>query len=261
MSTSCLRSWRFDPEPLDAFDTNVQFRGKTPWFLVANDASVTATLYTFGFTGNFNVQSYVELCPVRATNPTTKTALGSAITSATTTGVVTTVSASSMMWARLGYGYFLSSGATPASGLVGMDAAVHQCIQPAGSGRVIVPPTLTANASESQALIVPIGGFVVAGVASPKLKAAIVGRDLQNYGDIRTKLVYRTAMVAENPNGWQTSLESDATPSGTNDERNTGELSPTMGSNRLIQPGLLVRRAAGGGVIRGDFDAFVAIVR
>jgi hypothetical protein len=260
MKSTCLRNWSFPPVPLEAANTTVQYRGMTDWVLIADGASVSASLYTFGFTGNFNVQLYVETCPVRATNPTAKTGLGSAITTATETGVVATVSASSAMLARFGYGYFLSSGSTPASGLVGMDLSLHQCIQPLGAGRVNVPPTLTMNASENLALVVPIGGFVASGVSQPKLKATIVGRDLQNYADMRTKLVYRTAVVQEKPNGWQTGLESDYTPGGSNDERNTGELQVSMGSNRLIQPGLLVRRA-GSGVVRGDFDVFVAIIR
>lgn len=238
--------------------------GKTPWMPVADGCAVTAAIRTANVNGNVQVYLGSRLAVVQTDNPSSAVTHGAAIATATSTGRAVTLSAGAAMWAQFGYVYELSSGTAESRMLVGMDLSIHQCVEVVGTTRVSVPPALTAASSAgstTEALVVPVGGFASrAGLVA--LKGGILSRSAIN-ADMETMIVYRTGLTEQAPGAWQFNLEAawDAVPTAA-EERCTGQLAPTFGTDVLVQPGFAIRRKFGStSQVRGDFEVSVLAVR
>jgi hypothetical protein len=256
---SCDLQWRFDLEVLKTISTDYKWVPKTGIFPVANGASVSASIYTINKAGSIEVQLAAQYFAVRPDKFDTYELLGSAITTDTRTPVIDTLAAGSELWAQLGYYY---KGAGSAEGMIeiGMDLAIHQCIQIIGARRLVIPPTLTASNSDDDALIELLTDWVPA-VGTPKIKVGSAAKSVRN-GDLRDIIIYRTATDRTAPNTWQFALEAGySTPGTGNSERNTGELSPTVTSSYWLQVAQAFRRVSGGAQVRADDETTVALIR
>lgn len=262
--SGCDMNWSFPNETLRAFTTTGMFLAKTPFFPVDASTAISANLRCLQVAGNFQFSLAVEYAAVRPDNPTIpQTTLGSAINSASTVSRRATLTdGGSNLFARIGYMFSVSAvGASEGYGVVGMDIAVHKCVSLIGSRRIELPPVLPAGANLTDAWIAAISDFLPT-AGTPKFKAGIIGRDLQNFADVRTILVYRTATDRAAPGGWQVSEGGTwDTPGSADDERCTGEQTPDVTSAMWVQPGIAIRRHTGGGVISGDFDVSCLLIK
>jgi hypothetical protein len=258
---ACDRTWRFPNEVVSTAMTAVKNLWKTEWILVEDGASVSASLRASAIGTNFQFFLCYELADVRPDVPTSSGTLGAVVNTTTTgTGRTVTITAPTSMWVRFGYQYNLTASTTEQSAEIGMDLAIHQCVNPVGRRVGEVPPALPAGSNISDAWIFLLGE-PRSTAGSPKYKATIIGRGITNFADCRTALVYRTMDDLANPGSW-TLLEGGwDTPAGADDERCTAECTPTVTNKMYVQVALAVRRQTAGGAIQGDFDVLLVEIK
>ncbi len=212
-----------------------------------------------GSTENFTVRPAIQVAAVRTSDPDAWANLGTDTFTGdgeecTGTEFISSTTASEF-YVRFGVGYELGgTGGTHGQSDVSMSVSYTTC------GRVIGSRTTQLQATSTSTSYEPMTPWVPA-IAAERFKAAFVltGAD----ADFRYRFAFRTAKaITESPEAWDDSLEASwRSPTGGEDEHDTGELTPNgISTDMWVQLGVAYKADASG-LVNGTLSGAFAVRR
>lgn len=237
MSTSCSAPPAGGQVHVVATSTDAIYTWLTPWMLAPGASNAKCTLKRRAVTGNLQCQVAYQTAAVRTDKPDDPATIGAAQSGAgeyCTGKVDISAGTASKTWIRFGVAASLTQAGSPGQADVSLDSATDACGQLVGTTTVSPVTYSTTNG------FVPVTGWLPA-LAVEKLRATIVISGL--VGNFQCRLAYRVATTSkETPGAWSTTFDAWRTADG---EYNTGDLTPTTGSDMWVQVGLQFANSSG----------------
>lgn len=225
------------------------FEWYTDWIPAAAITRIQSVLKSKGVSGNIAVQVAIQTASIRPDDPDSPSVVGSVLSGAgelSSSVADVTAPFSGKYFVRFGVAYGLTGG-TLAQGDVSLLLAYDMC------GSVVGSQVLAFATSSNTDAFIPITTWIPS-LSTEKVRAVVVATGSTS---LQWKLSYRTAATSvEAPNGWQSNLEVSYHGLGS---VNTGDLSPSLGSDMWIQFGIQYCSSSGGAMAFGNLTTTVSV--